>query len=284
MSGARVWLALEHTIRADADPSDADLPNPTISFLTHLQSAGASNGSSAQATSQQRVDPKQAPSGSPGKSRRLRKDSLENIDADPWASPIMHKGHTHDVQNEATPQDATTAARPISNGPPGPNRTTSTFTTSADDPASSGSTTVPVDSPGEPQDEGAGGWGTLGGDMPTSSDPGLGGGFGSGGDRGQPQGSNSSRALGGGRRNPGGVQETVTITLLPEKEGLFMFQHHNYEVKSVRRNSLVVRRYSDFVWLLNCLHKRYPFRQLPLLPPKTIAGESLSLNHCVSRS
>ena len=50
-----------------------------------------------------------------------------------------------------------------------------------------------------------------------------------------------------------------------------MFQHRNYEVASVRRNSKVIRRYSDFVWLLDCLHKRYPFRQLPLLPPKRVA-------------
>ncbi len=70
------------------------------------------------------------------------------------------------------------------------------------------------------------------------------------------------------------IEEIVTVTLLPEKEGMFMFQHNNYEVKSVRRGSSVVRRYSDFVWLLDCLHKRYPFRQLPLLPPKRVAGKT----------
>jgi sorting nexin-8 len=70
------------------------------------------------------------------------------------------------------------------------------------------------------------------------------------------------------------LKEVVTVTLLQEKEGMFMFQHRNYEVKSARRGSTVVRRYSDFVWLLDCLHKRYPFRQLPLLPPKRIAGKS----------
>ena len=82
------------------------------------------------------------------------------------------------------------------------------------------------------------------------------------------------RMLGGGRTTNRGVEETVNVTLLPEKEGMFMFQHHNYEVKSARRASVVIRRYSDFVWLLNCLHKRYPFRSLPLLPPKTIAGKA----------
>lgn len=68
------------------------------------------------------------------------------------------------------------------------------------------------------------------------------------------------------------------MTLLPEKEGMFMFQHHNYEVGSSRRGSKVIRRYSDFVWLLDCLHKRYPFRVLPLLPPKRVAvnGNHLS--------
>lgn len=72
-------------------------------------------------------------------------------------------------------------------------------------------------------------------------------------------------------------EETVTITVLPEKEGMFLFQHRNYQVYSSRRNARVVRRYSDFVWLLECLHKRYPFRTIPLLPPKRLAGEHLRL-------
>lgn len=71
------------------------------------------------------------------------------------------------------------------------------------------------------------------------------------------------------------------MNLLEEKEGMFMFQHRNYEVASVRRNSKVIRRYSDFVWLLDCLHKRYPFRQLPLLPPKRV---SINGNHIASDS
>jgi sorting nexin-8 len=68
------------------------------------------------------------------------------------------------------------------------------------------------------------------------------------------------------------VEENILVTLMPEKEGMFLFQHHNYEVTSSRRGSKVIRRYSDFVWLLDCLHKRYPFRVLPLLPPKRVAG------------
>ncbi|KAJ5050585.1 uncharacterized protein L3040_002462 [Drepanopeziza brunnea f. sp. 'multigermtubi'] len=91
---------------------------------------------------------------------------------------------------------------------------------------------------------------------------------GGGGDRPAPD--PPVRSFGGGRVSGGGVEENIVVTLLPEKEGMFMFQHHNYQVASIRRGSKVVRRYSDFVWLLDCLQKRFPFRQLPLLPPKRV--------------
>ena len=230
---------------------------------------------------QSKINPQESnitPSNSPGKSRRLRKDSLENLDADPWASPDLHKGHTHEVQNESTPSNVTTAAKPIPNGIVESTRTTSTFTTHTQDPDPNGSTSVSGQPSGGNTDEGAGGWGSFGASGGSVNNPessGLGGGFGSSsgdGDRNRTPGGGSSRALGGGRSTSGGAQETITVTLLPEKEGVFMFQHHNYEVKSIRRGSIVVRRYSDFVWLLSCLHKRYPFRQLPLLPPKTLGG------------
>ena len=207
------------------------------------------------------------PTSSPGKSRKLRKDSLENIDADPWASPAMHKGHTHTVQNEATPgANVTTSARPLANGT-GATRTTSAFTTHAPE-SRSGHTEIPnaaaSDSPTE--GNGATDWGGFGAPAQGDSHDGSGG-FGS-----------TRRALGGGKIASRTNDEVITVALLPEKEGMFLFQHRNYEVKSARRGSSVVRRYSDFVWLLDCLHKRYPFRQLPLLPPKTLAvnGRHLS--------
>ncbi|KAG0127069.1 hypothetical protein HOY82DRAFT_85795 [Tuber indicum] len=81
----------------------------------------------------------------------------------------------------------------------------------------------------------------------------------------------------GRMRVPRGPEEVVTVTVLPEKEGMFMFQHRNYQIASARRQSRVVRRYSDFVWLLDCLHKRFPFRQLPLLPPKRLAADAAFL-------
>ena len=258
------------------------LPQPSLSFISKLRSGRASDNS--EDTSPRSEPPttsskQQTPHTSPSKSRRLRKDSLENIDADPWASPALHKGHTHTVENEATPTtNGTTAVRPLTNGAPGASRTTSTFTTHADDQSS-----IPTEqedhSTLNATESGAGGWNPY-----EHSSSGFGHvaqgnpspvGFGSGGDDPSHQsGAAARRSLGGGRTTHRGVDEVLTVTLLPEKEGMFLFQHRNYEVKSARRASMVVRRYSDFVWLLDCLHRRYPFRQLPLLPPKTVAGKS----------
>lgn len=219
---------------------------------------------------------------SPPKSRRLRRDSLENLGADPWASPALHKGHTHTINNEATPADAVTAVRPIGNGILGPSRTTSAFTTRSDDPTSK-SVSMGEDRPSDlPIDGGGAGWGSYGSPnngFANARQSGAGGeGFGSGEDNQRnPSQGLAGRSIGGTRNLNPNFEETITVTLLPEKEGMFMFQHHNYEVKSARRSSTVVRRYSDFVWLLDCLHKRYPFRQLPLLPPKRVAGKTTTL-------
>lgn len=181
-------------------------------------------------------------------------------ESDPWASPAMHKGHGH------------------ANGIGAPHRTTSNFTTtSASEPnESSGSY-----GNGQPASSvGTGSWGASAA-FPASIPEGFGNagtageGFGDGGNE-----SATPRRAQQPRINTNqGAEELVTVNLLEEKEGMFMFQHRNYEVASIRRNSKVIRRYSDFVWLLDCLHKRYPFRQLPLLPPKRV---SINGNHIAS--
>lgn len=212
------------------------------------------------------------------KPRAVRRDSLDTPDADPWASPATQKVRTKAVNNEATPKSKEiTAARPISNGHTAPSRTTSAFTTQSDEPAPNSTNEPPS---GEAPASGTGnGWssydGSPAGGFGNADQSGLGAeGFrASGGDEGgDPSANPLGRSIGGGRVAGRGIEEVVTITVLPEKEGMFMFQHRNYEVKSSRRGSTVARRYSDFVWLLDCLHKRYPFRQLPLLPPKRVAG------------
>ncbi|KAH8549013.1 hypothetical protein BGW37DRAFT_430008, partial [Umbelopsis sp. PMI_123] len=66
-------------------------------------------------------------------------------------------------------------------------------------------------------------------------------------------------------------RDLVKVNVAPEKEG-FLFKHTNYVVESQQRSSVVLRRYSDFYWLLETLVKRYPFRILPNLPPKKLGG------------
>ncbi|KAG5358499.1 Sorting nexin MVP1 [Yarrowia sp. B02] len=67
--------------------------------------------------------------------------------------------------------------------------------------------------------------------------------------------------------------DTVTLAIVPEREGMFLFRHVNYSISSVSGTDhiTVIRRYSDFAWLQDYLLKKYCFRQVPLLPPKRLA-------------
>ena len=189
----------------------------------------------------------------------------------------MHRGHNH--QGSSPQSNGTLKGSSITNNVAHePVRTTSTFTTTSTE-GSNGTSN-------RPSEETQAGpiWGSYDNNINTSSfgnsgDSTIGGeGFDGEGGRGgdQPTPNAPTRSFGGVRTTISGPEENVLITLLPEKEGMFMFQHHNYQVASPRRESKVVRRYSDFVWLLDCLQKRYPFRQLPLLPPKRVGGIYLS--------
>jgi sorting nexin-8 len=213
------------------------------------------------------------------KAGTLRKDSLEFPEADPWGSPALHKGHNH----ESSAQPKTTSGE-SSNGVYQSVRTPSSFTTASRDDSNG----APADATDASAPTGSG-WGASYGSNPgvpaSFTSPitaGVGGtGFGApdGSGGGDGLGPNTlGRSFGGGRVTSGEVEENIIVKLLPDKEGVFMFQHHNYQVSSPRRGSKVVRRYSDFVWLLDCLQKRYPFRQLPLLPPKRVGGMSAALS------
>ncbi|OUM52425.1 hypothetical protein BVG19_g1617 [[Candida] boidinii] len=73
----------------------------------------------------------------------------------------------------------------------------------------------------------------------------------------------------------------VTVKEIPEKEGL-VFKHINYLIshnikfpseyiqqEGQKGNTIkVIRRYSDFAWLIEILWKKYPYRLIPELPPK----------------
>lgn len=207
------------------------------------------------------------------RSRRSGRGSFGGLDADPWGSLELHRDHHHDraqVEQEhgvlngfgsvrsATNAWSKTSEGANSIGASNPNRTNGHPEAHAPSSAESG-------------------WGdhfphsTDGTGLGTSARAGIPN-FGQPGSD-QAESNPGRRSLNLGRTTSSPVKEVVTVTLLQEKEGMFMFQHRNYEVKSSRRGSTVVRRYSDFVWLLDCLHKRYPFRQLPLLPPKRLAGK-----------
>lgn len=181
----------------------------------------------------------------------------------------MHKGHDHDNN----PPKLNGRTRPESDGTRASVRsTTSDFTTPSIGGTNGSSSQPHAERPSGPA---VGIWGSYEGRSasynkpatPVLEDGGFGG-TGAGGER------PTTRTPGRSFAAPSvsGPEESVVVTLLPEKEGMFMFQHHNYHVTSHRRGSKVVRRYSDFVWLLDCLQKRFPFRQIPLLPPKRVGG------------
>lgn len=67
--------------------------------------------------------------------------------------------------------------------------------------------------------------------------------------------------------------DSVTLAIVPEREGMFLFRHVNYSISSVSGadHITVIRRYSDFAWLQDYLLKKHCFRQVPLLPPKRLA-------------
>ncbi|KAH7083617.1 sorting nexin-like protein mvp1 [Paraphoma chrysanthemicola] len=203
----------------------------------------------------------------PSRSRApMRKQSFGDPESDPWGSPDLHKGHQH-TSYTSVPQQSNGANASA----PATARTTSQFTTN-----STANSTTNRDSVQPSSLSSEGGWGGYNGasNQPFAS-PALGdGGFGAapvGGGRAEPP-PDLGRSIGRVGLGSTGSDEVITITAIAEKEGVFLFQHRNYEVASSRRTTKVVRRYSDFVWLLDCLHKRYPFRQLPLLPPKRVVN------------
>lgn len=190
------------------------------------------------------------------------------MSSDPWNSPavknIPPSTASHTMKPAVPDQFSSAAVNGVL-------RTTSNFTTGGARETSSENENLSSSA-------GIGGnaWGSYNGNnsggFPDAAA--IGDGFGGANDNAtQRQSHQPQRSISAGVVIPKGTGELVTISTLPDKEGVFLFQHHNYEVKTIRRGSTVVRRYSDFVWLLDCLQKRYPFRRLPLLPPKRIQGK-----------
>ncbi|KAG5987103.1 hypothetical protein E4U54_005137 [Claviceps lovelessii] len=240
--------------------------------------------------------------------------AMDDPEEDPWNTPEVHKGHDHSNLNGAGLRHALANGRDSYHASPSTNiadQSLSQYVSAGQIPSS----TAHGGRLAGDAVQGPGDWGFFGASnaaLPGAAapfnhsahshpiSPGLANPFGVDGgslDRtlGRGHASSAGAAAGAaaaagsgpvtssvGRATSGrtgaSLEENIVVTLMPGKEGMFLFQHHNYEIASQRRGSKVIRRYSDFVWLLDCLHKRYPFRALPLLPPKRVAvnGNHLS--------
>lgn len=222
---------------------------------------------------------------------KIHRPAMDDPEDDPWNTPDLHKTHNHPpkpngAQNHDTnghsafvePPAPAPAPVPVTTSPPAQVPSIAQYA-SPPPPAANGGQSAASSVPT------TGGWGgyfdghaaAVGGfgETPQSVNPNPFGATDQTPSGNPPPGLQHQISAG---RTGNNVEENVIVTLMPEKEGMFMFQHHNYEVASLRRGSKVIRRYSDFVWLLECLHKRYPFRVLPLLPPKRVGvnGSHLS--------
>ncbi|KAI1485027.1 hypothetical protein F5X96DRAFT_683155 [Biscogniauxia mediterranea] len=276
------------------DERRRNLPRPQLSSIITTTKPTFPNPAELAAKPPQHPDPPSLPQPTP------RNPSMDGPDDDPWNAPDDHANHHRPVTPKTNGHGLSGSAA-NGNGyahldaPDLNSRTTSNFTTStmtsvasSSAPPSAVSASEPPPNPGvwgflDTNNNVGGGFGEPPSNHATSSPFGVGVGVGGGGGSGHRGSSGVNPSPGHSRTISGGrtgnmVEENIVVTLMPEKEGMFMFQHHNYEVASARRGSKVIRRYSDFVWLLDCLHKRYPFRVLPLLPPKRVAvnGNHLS--------
>ncbi|CAF0978841.1 unnamed protein product [Adineta steineri] len=61
--------------------------------------------------------------------------------------------------------------------------------------------------------------------------------------------------------------DTIQVDVEPEKKGIII-RHVEYAITSMRQNNKVLRRYNDFVALHELLTLKYPYRIIPILPPK----------------
>ncbi|KAK7704448.1 Sorting nexin mvp1 [Botryosphaeria dothidea] len=159
----------------------------------------------------------------------MRKASF-GLDADPWNSPDMHRGHSHNAAAESPHTNGTRATAPVLANGNGFSRTTSGFTTAADQSENPGNgSTLGKSQPSNGDNAGWGGFGESTGN--GFSNAGLGEGFGA--PPGEGDGGNDptglGRSLGGGRVANNGAEEVITVTAIPEKEGIFLFQHRNYQ-------------------------------------------------------
>ncbi|TAQ84259.1 hypothetical protein B7494_g7416 [Chlorociboria aeruginascens] len=156
---ALIGLAQEHEdVTLDGvDERRRNLPEPSLHNLITTSNAIPPINELAAKPPQRPITPQdtalEAPASvSPPKSRRMRKDSLEFPEADPWGSPAMHRNHNHDSNK------SNGTSRIIIDGASEPVRTTSNFTTNSS--GTNGTSNEPSAAPTPPT---AGVWGSYDG-------------------------------------------------------------------------------------------------------------------------
>ncbi|KAJ4469550.1 hypothetical protein J3R30DRAFT_3550973 [Lentinula aciculospora] len=70
-------------------------------------------------------------------------------------------------------------------------------------------------------------------------------------------------------------QKSVNVAIQGQ-QGFILNRYTVYQI-STERGPSVIRRYSEFVFLWDCLYRRYPFRLFPALPPKRIGPDEFFL-------
>ncbi|KAF5387312.1 hypothetical protein D9757_005774 [Collybiopsis confluens] len=70
-------------------------------------------------------------------------------------------------------------------------------------------------------------------------------------------------------------QKSVNVTIQGQ-QGFILNRYTVYQI-STDRGPSVIRRYSEFVFLWDCIYRRYPFRLFPALPPKRIGSDEYFL-------
>ncbi|KAI9683894.1 MAG: Sorting nexin mvp1 [Trizodia sp. TS-e1964] len=264
-----------------------NLPEPSLASLSFAKPAKVSDTPEESTHPPAPATPARNRPASTIKPSGIARDEIDFTDSDPWASPAQTRGSKIGSETAfgASKTHSASGSRVISlidDEPVTTFNTTSVAQRESEEPPEG----VPHQEPSSSQPNG---WSPYDGtpdegfSQPRNPDAGdVGFGRPGNGDRDRSNSGRPPRSFGGGRVTGRGVEENISVMMLPEKEGVFMFQHRNYEVSSIRRGSKVIRRYSDFVWLLDCLQKRYPFRQLPLLPPKRVAVNGRHLSSDVS--
>ncbi|KAE9979515.1 hypothetical protein BLS_009721 [Venturia inaequalis] len=226
-----------------------NLPIPDLGSLTAKKEVAPPSPPTPVQTTPQRPAPQSSftsPTAFRAEAKNMPRKPSFGLEADPWGSPDLHRGHNHENGAETgtngfaapsqmpasstwqTPDIANISQTPASL----PQRTTSAFTTHSNPRDSTPSSDR---APTRPAAAGDSGWGGYTGTSAQSfGSSGLGNGAGYDGGNNQ---SGNSAPPGIGRTSSSaprpvapGVEETVTITSISEKEGMMFFQHRNYEV------------------------------------------------------